>query len=153
MNHQRLLRMFSLTLVALFLVACGASTPTPIPVTVEGVQLQVTSATKQKTYEHKVLQTVIETVRAEPGFVFLVVELDSGDIPHGFKFDTFDERQVAIIDENGEEYGPTFISLGGESSCKLVLVITVPTNSQSFTLRLPSEQTVNLDSFLNVGWW
>lgn len=112
------------------------------PITIDGVQLKVTSARKQ----HGGLLAIIGV---EPGDMALTVRLDvvSGELDK----DILDEWDFSVSDENGRTDKEAIVSTWGDSEGTVELMeLTFPvdTAAKSFTLHTPNDQTVVLDPIL-----
>jgi hypothetical protein len=125
------------------------ATPTPIrgidiPLSVQGIELQISSVTQQDTYQTSAGQT-FEPVAAND--VFLIVEsaVLSGDV------EGILDWCVSITDDKGRETTPglsttTRSDSGRGNSVTWLFVVTRA--SRLFTLHLPDEQTISLDPLL-----
>ena len=113
------------------------------PLSVEGgdIQLQLTTAKRMDTYSanpDQVYRPQSET------YIFLVVEAKilSGDLAKVRNMD------VSIIDENGREMKPGVITTY-DNRKTVVWPITVARSSHSFTLHLPNNHMITLDSLIS----
>lgn len=152
MNNRKLLPYLAILILIISLLACSAPTamPTPIPgvgapLTIEGIQLQVTSAKEQDAYEVSFDQKFVPN---DPGDECLIVEAsiktDDPQKVQGWK--------VSVTDENGRESKPNITTTKTDASgvAKGVMwLFVVAKESRSFTLHLPNEQTIQLNTLLS----
>ena len=122
------------------------STPIPgigTPLVVRGIQLRLTSARQQESYE-----SVAQTFRPmNPQDILLIVE---GKVVSGELEGVRDWKEVWLLDENGRKDVPGITISGtidGEPN-KVIWLFAVAKTSRSFTLHLPDGHTVNLAPLL-----
>lgn len=159
MNNQKLGYLFITTIIALFLFSCSAPADAPIPI-IENVQLQI-SHVKMLDYYGPLYDSYKP---ASGDDKLLVIRANWISLPSESGNGTSDVSKwnVSVIDENGREDVPGLsintggLIIGEQGEAEMVgqgkgfidWVFPVADSSQSFTLHLPGEQTVNLDPFL-----
>jgi hypothetical protein len=113
------------------------------PITVEGVQLQLTSAKQQSNYQSATRR--YKPTKATDIFLVIEGEVDSGNLQSISKWGAY------VTDEDDRQSKPsitTFSAPKDDKPGRVVWVIVVSRSSQSFTLHLPDEQEIDLGPIL-----
>jgi hypothetical protein len=161
MNGKKLFQqMLGAMLIALLLAGCGGmlpgptATPTPIPPTalvpgideplnVEGVEVRLSSATKQDSYEIGMQQFSPNS----PEKTILVIEAAvKAEEPEVAK-----EWNVSIVDTNSREVSPsqiTSLKTYNDGRTEVIWVFVVKQTANSLTMQLPGGQAIPIDTLL-----
>jgi hypothetical protein len=113
------------------------------PLSVEGgdIQLQLTAATKMDTYSDSL--AVYRPESEADIFIFVNAKVLSGDLNNASKM------HVSIIDENGRKTEPVGFTIVYPNRKGVGWLIAVARSSHSFTLHLPNNHMITLDSLIS----
>lgn len=114
------------------------------PLSVEGgdIQLQLTTVTKMDTYSANPGADLYRPQSETDIFLVVKAKILSGDLGK------VGRMPVSIIDENGRETGPGVTTVF-DNRKEIVWPVTVARSSHSFTLRLPDNHVITLDSLIS----
>ena len=146
-SHQ----MLGLILIVLMQVGCGGILPgltahvpgIDEPVTVEGVEVQLSSATKQDSYEIGTQQFSTDSSETTILVIEAAVKAKEADVPT--------EWNVSIVDNNsGEVSRPQVTSWETirDGPTEVIWIFVVQQTANSLTLQLPEGLAIPLDSLL-----
>ena len=138
MNTKQITFLVCILMLSLWLSGCAAKVKgIDTPIEVGDIQLQVTSATTQDTYD-------MGDQRMEPSSAadtILVVEASVSESPV--------DLVVSVTDDNGRTESPSVTQTKTMSDeITITWLFGVSKTAQSFTLNLPGEIAIPLDSLL-----